>query len=172
MHHRSHSISPSRKEPCKSMQMGTACLAFSYNFSHVPLAFTRYCRMHILGAHVRHTPRVQSLLQFVSPFPSTRPTLSIMIGATRLLPRPPRHGTARRVLSAFQPALHQFKVRALDLSLSLSLSLLVFNPPFVLLSFAPLPRVCLLRSLVGIIPRQGNYRYPEPHNATPTHVYN
>lgn len=45
---------------------------------------------------------------------------------------------------------------------------LVFYP----LSSFSLPQVCLLRSLVGIIPRQGNYRYPELHNATPTHVYN
>jgi len=32
--------------------------------------------------------------------------------------------------------------------------------------------VCLPRGLVGIIPRHGNYRYPEPRDATRTHVYN
>lgn len=121
--HRSHSVT--RKEACKSAQKGAACLAFSYSLSHVSLAFTRY-RMHILGTHVRHTPRAQSLLPARLPFPSYPSAHSITIGAS-----PP--SPARLVLSAFQPALHQFKVRALDPSPC-------FPSSFVLLSLSFLSR--------------------------------
>lgn len=119
-----HSVT--RKEACKSAQKGAACLAFSYiaraTFS---LAFTRY-RMHILGTHVRHTPRAQSLLPARLPFPPYPSAHSITIGAS-----PP--SPARLVLSAFQPALHQFKVRALDPSPC-------FLSSFVLLSLSFLSR--------------------------------
>lgn len=100
----------SRKEPCKSVQKGTACLAFNCNSSRVPLAFTRH-RMHILGAHVRHTPRAQSLLPARLPSPFFSSALSITIGVS---PPPSPARPPLRVLSVFQPALYQFKVRTLD----------------------------------------------------------
>lgn len=153
-----HSVT--RKEACKSAQKGAACLAFS----HIARA-TFLSRIHSLpNAYPGHT---------CAPH-SSRPKFIASSSPLSLLPVRPFHHDRRvsslartaRVLSAFQPALHQFKVRALDPSPC-------FPSSFVLLSLSfPLPRVCLLRSLVGIIPRQGNYRYPELHNATLTHVYN
>lgn len=104
--------------------------------------------------------------QLVSLPPFSRPPFPSRSAC--LLPRPPR--PPLRILSVFQPALYQFKVRTLDPSSCFPSSFVLFLSPS--LSFASLPWVCLLRSLVGIIPRQGNYRYPEFHNATPTHVYN
>lgn len=107
-------ISSSRKESCKSVQKGTACLAFSCNFSHVPLAFTRY-RMHILGAHVRHTPRGQSLLPVRLSFPFHSSPFSIMIGAS-----PP--SPARRAF--YRPSNRRYT----NSKFVHSISLLVFCP--------------------------------------------
>lgn len=120
-----HSVT--RKEACKSAQKGAACLAFSYSSSQ-----PRFSRIHSLpnayipGTHVRHTPRAQSLLPARLPSPSYPSAHSITIGAS-----PP--SPARLVLSAFQPALHQFKVRALDPSPC-------FPSSFVLLSLSLLSR--------------------------------
>lgn len=115
--------------------------------------------MHILGTHVRHTPRAQSLLPARLPFPP--------------LPVRPFHHD-RRVSSLARTARSiGLPTGATPIQSSCTRSLSLFSVLFCpSLSFVPLPRVCLLRSLVGIIPRQGNYRYPELHNATLTHVYN
>lgn len=119
-------------------------------------------------AHVRHTPRAQSLLPALvaPPPPAPRPfVLSITIGAS---PSPPAPRAFHRPCTRRYTVSESSCTRLLFVSSSLLSSILL---PFSLV-FVPLLRVCLLRSLVGIIPRHGNYRYPGPHNATLTQVYN
>lgn len=119
---------------------------------------------------MRHTPRAQSLLPARFPLvPAPHPFgPSFPSRSARLLSAPPV--PCARVPSAFQPALYRLKVRAPE-----TLPFHRYPPFFVSISFflfVPLPRVCLPRSLVRIIPGHGNYRYPWGPTMRLRHTFN
>jgi len=123
-----------RKKSCKSAQKETVYLAFSCNFNRVPLAFTR--RMHILHmCATLLTPKVYCQLRLVSLPPFSHPSITIGVS-------PPSTSLTHSI---------GLPTNAIPIQSSYTRSLFLFSILFRPLSFAALPRVCLLRSLVGII---------------------